>query len=328
MPTLPFQVPTLAKRQVLKRLGAPPTQRRDRRSTAAPRTRPTHPVHGMPGTGWHAVVYARGSRNPTNNPGCSATPADPQSPAPMVVLHKRAPVAAKVASPAPSRLAAQLRTAVNRHKISTDVALCSHFTPHVATKSLQGLRTITTVTSVLNRCGGGGRMQTVESWQQEQLSLAYVAAVATRAGYTLGKWDVDKDGVDLSVKRSDGLQFEMQMKCTYSPKIIDQGRTYTYDLDIPTYDKLRVSTRTAVGFLGLVIAPELPDQWMIHDEEQILLFCAGYWAKIQDLPSVENKSTRCIHIPKVQRIDSPGLEIMFSHAEHRLMYGNQAMITS
>ncbi|MDT0270022.1 DUF4365 domain-containing protein [Streptomyces sp. DSM 44915] len=168
-------------------------------------------------------------------------------------------------------------------------------------------------------------MDVADSWQQEQVSLAYVAALATRGGYTLGRWEVDKDGVDLSVRRSDGLTFELQMKCTYSPKMAAQGAAYSYDLDIPTYDKLRAPTRTSVGFLGLVIVPRDIEQWMIHDEHELTMRCSGYWAKLQDAPSVENKATKAIHLPLHQRIDLPGFEEMFSHAMHRLMFGAQAV---
>ncbi|WP_078863636.1 DUF4365 domain-containing protein [Streptomyces sp. AcH 505] len=168
-------------------------------------------------------------------------------------------------------------------------------------------------------------MGVADSWQQEQVSLAYVAALATKGGYTLGKWEVDKDGVDLSVKRADGLSFELQMKCTYSPKIAVQGNAYSYDLDIPTYNKLRASTRTAVGFLGLVIVPRDIEEWMLHDEQELTMRCSGYWAKIQDLPEVTNLSTKSVHLPRSQRIDLPGFEEMFSHARHRLMYGSQAV---
>ncbi|QNA74176.1 DUF4365 domain-containing protein [Streptomyces sp. So13.3] len=171
-------------------------------------------------------------------------------------------------------------------------------------------------------------MGVADSWQQEQVSLAYVAALATRGGYTLGKWEVDKDGVDLSVKRADGLAFELQMKCTYSPKMSSHGTSYSYDLDIPTYDKLRAHTRTAVGFLGLVIVPRDIEEWMIHDERELTMRCSGYWAKIQDAPPVENTSSKAIHLPTTQRIDLPGFEEMFSHAWVRLMHGAQAVITA
>ncbi|MBO8193660.1 DUF4365 domain-containing protein [Streptomyces oryzae] len=144
-------------------------------------------------------------------------------------------------------------------------------------------------------------------------------------GYTLGKWEVDKDGVDLSVKRADGLTFELQMKCTYSPKISAQGSAYTYNLDIPTYDKLRACTRTSVGFLGLVVVPPGLEDWMLHSEDELILRCAGYWAKIQDSPPVENKTSKAIHLPMEQRIDLTGFEEMFNHAMHRLMHGAQAV---
>ena len=42
----------------------------------------------------------------------------------------------------------------------------------------------------------GDGMPEGTSWQKEQLSVAYVHALATQVGYTVAHWNVDKDGVD------------------------------------------------------------------------------------------------------------------------------------
>ncbi|BAJ31010.1 MULTISPECIES: DUF4365 domain-containing protein [Kitasatospora] len=155
------------------------------------------------------------------------------------------------------------------------------------------------------------------SWQQEQISLAYLSAVATRAGATSAVWNVDKDGVDATLKRRH-ISVEFQMKCTFAPTMLADGETYTYDLDIPTYDALRAQHRSSAGFLGLVVVTRDVDSWLVHDDESLLMNCSGYYAQIQDLPPAKGQSTRTIHLPKSQRIDLPGLNAIFKYAHERL----------
>jgi hypothetical protein len=155
------------------------------------------------------------------------------------------------------------------------------------------------------------------SWQQEQISLAYLSAVATRAGATSAAWNVDKDGVDVTLKRNHIL-VEFQMKCTFAPNLLGDGETYTFDLDIQTYDALRERERSAAGFLGLVVVSRDLDDWLAHDEETLLMHCSGYYARIQNLPPVVGQETKRIHLPKAQRIDLAGMDDIFAYAHKRL----------
>jgi hypothetical protein len=151
-------------------------------------------------------------------------------------------------------------------------------------------------------------LATAESWQKEQFSLAFVHAVATRAGCTIGEWKVDKDGVDVTV-RLGGLMVDLQMKCTSSPTKTKAG--YSYPLDTPTYDKLRDWKRSAPGYLGLVIAPPDFDSWIDHRPQQILMACHGYWACIQDRNDEAVGETKSISVEAANVFDAHSLRAMF-----------------
>ncbi|MEV3912678.1 DUF4365 domain-containing protein [Streptomyces canus] len=155
------------------------------------------------------------------------------------------------------------------------------------------------------------------TWQQEQISIAYVHAVATQAGATVASWNVDKDGVDATLKRNHQL-VELQMKCSFDAHMLADRSSYTFDLDVPTYDKLRGRYRTAAGYLGLVIVPRDVASWLQYDTASLLIRCAGFYAQIQDLPPAPGSATRVIHLPTIQRIDAAGLDVMFDYAHERL----------
>lgn len=165
----------------------------------------------------------------------------------------------------------------------------------------------------------GGRMGDPDSWQQEQISLAYMSAVATQAGATVAAWNVDKDSVDITLKRGTAL-IEFQMKCTFDAHLLADGETHSYDLDVRAYDNLRHEHRMAAGYLGLVVVSRDVDEWLEHnvDAQTLLIRASGYYAQLQDGPAATGKATKAIHLPVLQRIDSGGLDVMFKFAHERL----------
>jgi hypothetical protein len=146
-----------------------------------------------------------------------------------------------------------------------------------------------------------------------------MAAVATQAGATVATWNVDKDSVDVTLKRGTAL-IELQMKCSYDVHTLADGDTYSYDLDVRAYDNLRHEHRMAAGYLGLVVVSRDVDEWLEHniDSKTLLIRASGYYARLQDEPPATGKVSKAIHVPRLQRIDSDGLDVMFKYAHERL----------
>lgn len=161
-------------------------------------------------------------------------------------------------------------------------------------------------------------MPEAESWQKEQFSLAYVHAVATRAGCTIASWKVDKDGVDVTLRQG-GRMVDLQMKCTCAPRVTRSG--YSFPLDTKTYDKLRDTERSAPGYLGLVIAPENIDDWIDHRPEEILMACHGYWAKIQDREDPAAGDTKSITLSPADVLNAGAIQEMFAFSLEMILRG-------
>lgn len=161
-------------------------------------------------------------------------------------------------------------------------------------------------------------MATAESWQKEEFSRAYVLAVATRAGFTIASWNVDKDGVDVTLRRQ-AIMIDLQLKCSQSVREVNDA--YVLDLDIPTYDKLRAVDRSAPGYLALIKVPADVDLWVRHDPDRLLLHCAGFYERIQDRPPARGQTTTAIHLPRRQVLDASGLKEMLAFATKRIRAG-------
>ncbi|MFD1547140.1 DUF4365 domain-containing protein [Nonomuraea guangzhouensis] len=161
-------------------------------------------------------------------------------------------------------------------------------------------------------------MAEATSWQKEQFSRAYVLAVATRGGYTLADWNVDKDGVDVTL-RWKGLMVDFQLKCTQSPRAAKGD--YVFDLDLATYNKLRDPERSAPGYLALAVVPKTLDKWLLHEPERLLMSCHTYWAKLQDEPPPTASKTTAIHLPRCQTLTINSLERMFEASRQHILNG-------
>ncbi|MGM9467118.1 DUF4365 domain-containing protein [Streptomyces murinus] len=160
------------------------------------------------------------------------------------------------------------------------------------------------------------------SWQKEQVSRAYVHVLATQGGYTICDWNVDKDGVDVTL-RSRGLMVDIQLKCTQSPRIIRGG--YSFDLDVETYNKLRDPERSAPGHLALLIVPPDIGRWVTHQPESIILACHGYWASLYGMGDANGSVSTAINLPEHQPLTVKAMGAMFDTARRLITTTSQGV---
>ncbi|MGV9315536.1 DUF4365 domain-containing protein [Streptomyces sp. NPDC003691] len=160
------------------------------------------------------------------------------------------------------------------------------------------------------------------SWQKEQISRAYVHALASQGGYTVGDWNVDKDGVDVTL-RDRGLMVDFQLKCTQSPRAVRGG--YSFDLDIETYDKLRSRERSAPGHLVLLVVPPNLELWVTQHPDSVVLACHGYWACLHGREPVNSRATTAIGLPEEQQLTVKSMQSMFDMARSILLVGSSVV---
>lgn len=155
-------------------------------------------------------------------------------------------------------------------------------------------------------------------FRKEQISFAYVQAIAAKAGFKCTKKDVDC-GIDMTIDyvqetisgkfRDTGEVLNLQIKSTAN--IIVDGEYIVYDLEIDNYNDL---IRTDIGnplILVLYCMPTDENSWVcVSTEETTLKHCA-YWCSLRGLPYSENDRTKRIRISENQIFDDGALkEIM------------------
>ena len=112
-----------------------------------------------------------------------------------------------------------------------------------------------------------------ENEQKQQLSVAYVHAVAARAGYTCQVQTVDVDSVDLIISASGKVhersvtrspRLAVQLKASSSLKL--QSEHLVFPLPIKNYDDLR-REMLVPSILVVLVLPKNPSHWLETTEE-------------------------------------------------------------
>jgi hypothetical protein len=89
---------------------------------------------------------------------------------------------------------------------------------------------------------------------------------------------------------------------------------FSYDLDIPTYDILRMDN-AAVRRVLIVIGLNREGERVVLKRDGTLLVGRGAWVSLEGLPASKNVTSQVVKLPVTNTLDRPGLERMLT------MYG-------
>lgn len=144
---------------------------------------------------------------------------------------------------------------------------------------------------------------------REQLSIAYIHAVASRAGYAWEPTNVDRDGIDGRVMargvvvanasiRSPVIGFQLKgtTQITGSPDPIP------FSLKQKNYDDLR-GRCAEPRYLALLVMPPDPSQWLQLDGDALVLRRCMHWLSLARATSSSNSTTTTVQIPRGNLLD-------------------------
>lgn len=157
--------------------------------------------------------------------------------------------------------------------------------------------------------------------QQEQFSRAYVHAVATVAGFTTYRPDVDDDSVDLGIAARGGTttlrspRIEAQLKCTSTS--VRRDDEVRFPLRLKNYDDLRAGCHVP-RLLIVVLVPEDVADWLVQTEEAMVLRRCGYFRSLADAPAVDNTTSVTVHLPRANVLTPAALGVMMLRVGERL----------
>ena len=140
--------------------------------------------------------------------------------------------------------------------------------------------------------------------QKEQLSLAYVNALAACAGFATSVPVPDRDSVDLHVRAGGPIRpaLDLQLKATAALQRSQAGFV-SFQLKIKNYNDLRIETRIP----RLLVVLELPADeslWMTVTDEELVLRRRAYWLSLQQgFSERSGQQTVTVRIPEGNLLD-------------------------
>lgn len=148
-----------------------------------------------------------------------------------------------------------------------------------------------------------------DNQRKEELSVAYIHAIAAKVGFSCERPKIDMDSVDVEIKAHGKLavdstfnspEIKVQLKATAAIKII--GDNIHFPLPINNYNDLRSKSMTP----RLLVVFELPTNellWLNHSEQELIMQKCAYWINLHGKQATDSQ-TITVHIP-TQNILSP-----------------------
>lgn len=143
-----------------------------------------------------------------------------------------------------------------------------------------------------------------ENEQKQQLSVAYVHAVAAKAGYTCQVQEVDIDSVDVVISASGKVhdrsvirspRLDVQLKATSAVPIKENDMVFP--LPRKNYDDLRTKRLVPIILVVLVL-PKDPEQWLETSDDCMISRRCAYWTSLSGMPETRNARTVSISLPR------------------------------
>lgn len=158
---------------------------------------------------------------------------------------------------------------------------------------------------------------------KEEVSKAYVHAVAAQCGYAMGTWSQDHGGIDATISAPNTVgkgprakpKVDLQLKAT-TRLHLDHDNHISWQLERSHYDLLRAYSALP-HILVVLLLPESLDQRIEHTVDHRLIRRCAYWIKMTGMPATDAAS-KLVQIPKSQPFSPTELhKIMQAISEER-----------
>ena len=153
--------------------------------------------------------------------------------------------------------------------------------------------------------------------QKEGLSVAYVKALAARAGFSTAVPEPDRDSVDVRIMAGGPRRpaLDLQLKATTDLAEAQDGFR-RFRLRIKNYNELRIETQTP----RLLVVLDLPQdevQWMTITMEELVLRRRAYWVSLQQgHEEVVRQETVTVRIPEGNVFDVATLQTLMERSRN------------
>ena len=150
--------------------------------------------------------------------------------------------------------------------------------------------------------------------QMEQLSLAYIRAVAANVGYQVTRPEPDVDSVDGVLMASFGRRPRIEFQAKATTQDILRYDELRFPLLVKNFNELRADTQTP-RVLIVLLMPGEKSRWLRQTNDELCLRRCAYWVSLENWSSTSNTHTVTVSIPVLNVFDSHNLVDLMQKAE-------------
>jgi hypothetical protein len=137
--------------------------------------------------------------------------------------------------------------------------------------------------------------------RKEKFSHAYVSALCSAAGCSIGRWDADEDSVDVTLKKTHATgvipspMLDIQLKATARAAASASG--VAFPLKTKNFDDLRQPAHYPRILVVVTLPSDEVADWLEQlDESRLSLMSCGYWTQPSDLPNSKSVSSTTVYL--------------------------------
>ena len=146
---------------------------------------------------------------------------------------------------------------------------------------------------------------------QEEISKAYVHAVAAKCGFAVGSWSQDHGCVDATLGAGNAIgggtfarpKLDVQLKAT-TRRDIEHHDHIAWSLEVEHYDHLRAKSTVPLLLVILLLADTV-DASIEHTVDRLMIRKCAYWTHLEDRQAApDGRKSVTVHVPK-ENVFSP-----------------------
>jgi hypothetical protein len=150
---------------------------------------------------------------------------------------------------------------------------------------------------------------------QEEISKAYLHAVAAKCGFSVASWSQDHGCVDTTVGAASPVgggylyrpKVDVQLKATTRAGV-EHDDFVSWTLDIEHYDSLRARAHTP-HLLVVLLLPDDISESVEHTIDHLLIRRCAYWVNMTGMKAAPGKAkSKTIRLPKINLFSPEALQ--------------------
>lgn len=132
--------------------------------------------------------------------------------------------------------------------------------------------------------------------RKSRLSLSYIEAVASHAGFWVDEPKADYDSIDGSLYANSGKRPRIEFQAKATSQDIVREDCIHFSLTVKNYNDLRIEAINP-RILIVLVMPQTTDEWIEQTQSALCIRKCAYWMSLRGRPETSNTSSVTVQLP-------------------------------